>query len=152
MCLSFLIDWYFFFLLSQLSVNTLQFLLFLYIQQIHRTSLRVSLIGEEWPTCRTAVSSSDRQAKTNSQNKVLANVKSLFFFTENSFWYVTVFCSLVQQNWDDRAHLSFIRSHLGEILDLLVAPSQRSPSGSLLEDCQVCELLKHIQLGCLFTY
>lgn len=65
--------------ISQLSVDTLQFLLFLYIQQINRTSLRVSLIGEEWPTCRTS-SPSDRQGKTNSQNKVLRYVFKVFSF------------------------------------------------------------------------
>lgn len=128
-------------------MDTLQFLLFLYIQQINRTSLRASLIGEEWPTCRTS-SSSDRQGKAGSQNKVFRNVKcikkkkkKIVFLDSPSL----LFCSLVQQNWDDCAHLSFIRSHLAEILDLLVAPNQRSPSGSPLEDCQVCELLEHKQ-------
>ncbi|XP_008937552.1 PREDICTED: TBCC domain-containing protein 1, partial [Merops nubicus] len=38
---------------SKLSVDTLQFLLFLYIQQVNKVSLRRSLIGEEWPSPRT---------------------------------------------------------------------------------------------------
>lgn len=60
----------------QLSVDTLQFLLFLYIQQLNRVSLRTSLIGEEWPSHRTrSPSPSDREAKTSSQNKVLVSVK-----------------------------------------------------------------------------
>lgn len=63
-----------FFLLPvlQLSVDTVQFLLFLYIQQLNRVSLRTSLIGEEWPSLhRTrSPSPSDREAKTSSQNKV----------------------------------------------------------------------------------
>ena len=53
----------------QLSVDTLQFLLFLYIQQLNRLSLRASLIGEEWPSLRTRLS--DRETKSSSQNKVL---------------------------------------------------------------------------------
>uniref|UniRef100_A0A8C3A5Y2 TBCC domain-containing protein 1 n=1 Tax=Cyclopterus lumpus TaxID=8103 RepID=A0A8C3A5Y2_CYCLU len=87
---------------NKLSVDTLQFLLFLYIQQLNRASLRTSLIGEEWPSHRTRCPSpSDREAKTSSQNK----------------------------NWDDQAHLSFVQSHLAEILELLVEPGQLSQSG-----------------------
>ncbi|XP_023136805.2 TBCC domain-containing protein 1 [Amphiprion ocellaris] len=95
---------------SKLSVDTLQFLLFLYIQQLNRVSLRTSLIGEEWPSHRTrSPGPSDREAKTSSQNK----------------------------NWDDQAHLSFVQSHLAEILELLVEPSQLSQSGQALRDCQI---------------
>uniref|UniRef100_A0A3Q1EWA7 TBCC domain-containing protein 1 n=1 Tax=Acanthochromis polyacanthus TaxID=80966 RepID=A0A3Q1EWA7_9TELE len=92
---------------SKLSVDTLQFLLFLYIQQLNRVSLRTSLIGEEWPSHRTrSPSPSDREAKTSSQNK----------------------------NWDDQAHLSFVQSHLMEILELLVEPGQLSQSGQISLD------------------
>lgn len=95
---------------TKLSVDTLQFLLFLYIQQLNRVSLRTSLIGEEWPSQRTrSPSPSDREAKTSSQNK----------------------------NWDDQAHLSFVQSHLAEILELLVEPGQMSQSGQALRDCQI---------------
>ncbi|GLD56592.1 TBCC domain-containing protein 1 [Lates japonicus] len=95
---------------NKLSVDTLQFLLFLYIQQLNRVSLRTSLIGEEWPSPRTrSPSPSDRDAKTSSQNK----------------------------NWDDQAHLSFVQSHLAEILELLVEPGQLSQSGQALRDCQI---------------
>nr|XP_029133875.1 TBCC domain-containing protein 1 isoform X1 [Labrus bergylta] len=95
---------------TKLSVDTLQFLLFLYIQQLNRVSLRTSLIGEEWPSHRTrSPSPSDREAKTSSQNK----------------------------NWDDQAHLSFVQSHLAEILELLVEPGQLSQSGQALRDCQI---------------
>lgn len=45
-----------------------------------------------------------------------------------------------QQNWDDQAHLSFVQSHLAEILELLVEPGQLSQSGQALRDCQVCGL------------
>ncbi|XP_047456953.1 TBCC domain-containing protein 1 isoform X2 [Mugil cephalus] len=95
---------------SKLSVDTLQFLLFLYIQQLNRVSLRTSLIGEEWPSHRTrSPSPSDREAKTSSQIK----------------------------NWDDQAHLSFVQSHLMEILELLVEPGQLSQSGQALRDGQI---------------
>lgn len=95
---------------NKLSVDTLQFLLFLYIQQLNRASLRTSLIGEEWPSHRTRCPSpTDREAKTSSQNK----------------------------NWDDQAHLSFVQSHLPEILELLVEPGQLSQSGHALRDCQI---------------
>nr|XP_040057898.1 TBCC domain-containing protein 1 [Gasterosteus aculeatus aculeatus] len=106
---------------NKLSVDTMQFLLFLYIQQLNHVSLRTSLIGEEWPSRRTRCPSpSDREAKTSSQNK----------------------------NWDDQAHLSFVQSHLAEILELLVEPGQLSQSGQALRDCQIS--LKAVQsLGLL---
>ncbi|XP_029936465.1 TBCC domain-containing protein 1 [Myripristis murdjan] len=96
---------------SKLSVDTLQFLLFLYIQQLNRVSLRTSLIGEEWPShrARSPSSSSDREAKTSSQNK----------------------------NWDDQAHLSFVHSHLAEMLELLVEPGQLTGSGQAIRDSQI---------------
>ncbi|XP_072253662.1 TBCC domain-containing protein 1 [Leuresthes tenuis] len=93
---------------NKLSVDTLQFLLFLYIQQLNRVSLRTSLIGEEWPSHR-ARSPSPSEAKTSSQNK----------------------------NWDDQAHLSFVQSHLGEILELLMEPGQLSQSGQSQRDFQI---------------
>ncbi|KAJ8012661.1 hypothetical protein DPEC_G00045210 [Dallia pectoralis] len=95
---------------SMLFVDTLQFLLFLYIQQLNRVSLRTSLIGEEWPSSRSrSPSTSDREAKTSSQNK----------------------------NWDDQAHLSFVQAHLCEMLELLVEPGQLSGSGQAVRDSQV---------------
>ncbi|XP_068602853.1 TBCC domain-containing protein 1 [Brachionichthys hirsutus] len=95
---------------NKLSVDTLQFLLFLFIQQLNHVSLRTSLIGEEWPSHRIrSPSPSDRELKTSSQNK----------------------------NWDDQVHLSFVQSHLAEILELLVEPDQLSQSGHALRDCQV---------------
>ncbi|XP_056098053.1 TBCC domain-containing protein 1 [Rhinichthys klamathensis goyatoka] len=95
----------------KLSVNTLQFLLFLYLQQLNRISLRTSLIGEEWPSprSRSPSSSSERETKISSQNK----------------------------NWDDQAHLTFIQTHLAELLELLVEPGQLSSSGQVLRDSQL---------------
>ncbi|XP_041857605.1 TBCC domain-containing protein 1 isoform X3 [Melanotaenia boesemani] len=107
---------------NKLSVDTLQFLLFLYIQQLNRLSLRTSLIGEEWPSHRTRSSSpSDREAKTSSQNK----------------------------NWDDQAHLSFVQSHLPEILELLLEPGQLSQSGQARRDSQQISLEAVRSLGLL---
>ncbi|PIO23270.1 hypothetical protein AB205_0136540 [Aquarana catesbeiana] len=49
----------------QLSVDTLTFLLFLYIQQINKVSLRTSLIGEEWPSPRARSPSPDLAGQSN---------------------------------------------------------------------------------------
>ncbi|KAM6985069.1 TBCC domain-containing protein 1 [Aplochiton taeniatus] len=105
---------------SKLCVDTLQFLLFLSIQQLNRVSLRTSLIGEEWPSPRArSPSSSDRESKSSSQNK----------------------------NWDDQAHLAFVLSHLCELLELLVEPGQLSASGQALRDSQVsAEALQGLSL------
>lgn len=62
----------------QLSVDTLKFLLFLYIQQLNRVSLRASLIGEGWPNRTRSPSPSDREAKTSMQNKVLHPANEAF--------------------------------------------------------------------------
>uniref|UniRef100_A0A8C1ZSU6 TBCC domain-containing protein 1 n=1 Tax=Cyprinus carpio TaxID=7962 RepID=A0A8C1ZSU6_CYPCA len=91
-----------------LSVDSLQFLLFLYLQQLNRISLCTSLIGEEWPN-----------NKISSQNK----------------------------NWDDQAHLTFIQTHLAELLELLVDPGQLSNSGQVLRDSQLTsEALESLSL------
>ncbi|XP_006636353.2 TBCC domain-containing protein 1 [Lepisosteus oculatus] len=95
----------------KLSVDTLQFLLFLYIQQLNRVSLRTSLIGEEWPSprSRSRSPSPDRDAKTAAQNK----------------------------NWDDQAHLSFIQTHLSDLLELVLEPEQLGGPGQAVHDSQV---------------
>ncbi|KAI5621443.1 TBCC domain-containing protein 1 isoform 1 [Silurus asotus] len=96
---------------SKLSVDTLQFLLFLYLQQLNRVSLRVSLIGEEWPSprSRSLSLSSERDAKISSQNK----------------------------NWDDQAHLTFVQTHLAELLELLVDPGELSSSSQTVRDSEI---------------
>ncbi|XP_011605687.1 TBCC domain-containing protein 1 [Takifugu rubripes] len=104
---------------NKLSVDTLKFLLFLYIQQLNRVSLRASLIGEGWPNRTRSPSPSDREAKTSMQNK----------------------------NWDDQAHLVFVQSHLAEILELLVGPAQLSKSGQTSRDCQIpLEVVRSLDL------
>ena len=57
--------------------------------------------------------------------------------------YSLFFC-LVLQNWDDQAHLTFVQSHLAEILELLVEPGQLSQSGQALRDCQVIAAIFNI--------
>ncbi|KAL9845285.1 TBCC domain-containing protein 1 [Geothlypis trichas] len=83
---------------SKLSVDTLQFLLFLYVQQFHNVSLRRSLLGDEWPSPRTK--SPSLTGKSAGGNK----------------------------NWDDKEHLAFVQSHLLDILELLLEPEQLSAS------------------------
>ncbi|XP_068001772.1 TBCC domain-containing protein 1 isoform X2 [Melanerpes formicivorus] len=83
---------------SKLSVDTLQFLLFLYIQQVNKVSLRRSLVGEEWPSPRSR--SPSLAGKASSHNK----------------------------NWDDQEHLAFLQSHLSELLELLLEPAGPRPA------------------------
>ncbi|XP_039612227.1 TBCC domain-containing protein 1 isoform X1 [Polypterus senegalus] len=90
----------------KLSVDTLQFLLFLYIQQLNRVSLRTSLIGEEWPSPRTRSPSPEIESKSSLQNK----------------------------NWDDQAHLTFVQTHLFDLLELVLDPDQLSSSGHHVQD------------------
>lgn len=49
-------------------MDTLQFLLFLYVQQLHKVSLRRSLLGDEWPSPRTK--SPSLSGKSAGGNKV----------------------------------------------------------------------------------
>lgn len=56
---------------NQLSVDTLQFLLFLYIQQLNKISLRTSLVGEEWPSPRNRPKSPSPAERSSCHNKVL---------------------------------------------------------------------------------
>ncbi|KFZ68572.1 TBCC domain-containing protein 1, partial [Podiceps cristatus] len=98
-----------------LSVDTLQFLLFLYVQQVNKVSLRRSLIGEEWPSPRTK--SPSLTGKSASENK----------------------------NWNDQDHLTFVQSHLSDMLELLLEPEQLTASfhsahGSSVSYEAVCAL------------
>ncbi|NWI61165.1 TBCC1 protein, partial [Calyptomena viridis] len=100
---------------SQLSVDTLQFLLFLYIQQLHKVSLRRSLLGDEWPSPRTT--SPSLPGKSAGGNK----------------------------NWNDQEHRAFVQSHLLDMLELLLEPEQLSASShsspsSLVSREAVCAL------------
>ncbi|XP_029462327.1 TBCC domain-containing protein 1 isoform X2 [Rhinatrema bivittatum] len=85
---------------STLSVDTLQFFLFLYIQQLNKVSLRSSVMGDEWPSPRIKSPSPEFSGKANCQYK----------------------------NWDDYSHLSFILTHLADLLELLLDPDQLTAS------------------------
>ncbi|NXV50537.1 TBCC1 protein, partial [Uria aalge] len=96
-------------------LDTLQFLLFLYIQQVNKVSLRRSLIGEEWPSPRTK--SPSLTGKSASENK----------------------------NWSDQDHCAFVQSHLSDMLELLLEPEQLTASShsthsSLVSYEAVCAL------------
>ncbi|XP_063790189.1 TBCC domain-containing protein 1 isoform X2 [Pseudophryne corroboree] len=83
-----------------LSVDTHQFLLFLYIQQINKVSLRTSLIGEEWPSPRVRSPTPDLVGQSNFHNK----------------------------NWDEYSHHAFIQNHMSYLLELLLDPDQLTKS------------------------
>ncbi|XP_047419410.1 TBCC domain-containing protein 1 isoform X3 [Sciurus carolinensis] len=85
---------------NRLSVDTLQFLLFLYIQQLNKVSLRTSLIGEEWPSPKSRSQSPDLTEKSNCHNK----------------------------NWNDYSHQAFVSDHLSDLLELLLDPEQLTTS------------------------
>ncbi|XP_074045640.1 TBCC domain-containing protein 1 [Macrotis lagotis] len=85
---------------SKLSVDTLQFLLFLYIQQLSKVSLRTSLIGEEWPSPRNRSPSPDLTGKSICHNKT----------------------------WNDCNHQAFVYNHLSDLLELLLDPEQLTDS------------------------
>nr|ADG63460.1 crystallin gamma S-like protein [Crepidula fornicata] len=76
---------------TQYSIDTLKFVLFLYIQQVYRVSLRASLVaGDEWPTQTTSSLELDGRSTPRGS-------KSL----------------------DDHSHLVFVQSNLSEIAELL---------------------------------
>lgn len=81
---------------SKVKVNTLKFVLYLYAQQIHKTSLKASLVaGDEWPTSRSSSPDLDGTGRTTPRgNKTL----------------------------DDHSHFVFIQANIHELLELLVDP------------------------------
>ncbi len=63
------------------------------------------------------------------------------------FCIVVCLFLLFYQNWDDQAHLTFIQTHLSELLELLVEPGQLSSSGQVLRDSQLTsEALESLSL------
>lgn len=94
---------------SRVKVNTLKFVLYLYVQQIHKVSLKASLVaGDEWPTSRSSSPDLDGTGRSTPRgNKTL----------------------------DDHSHMVFIQSNIHEILELLVEPesyNRTSPSESVI--------------------
>ncbi|XP_075686072.1 TBCC domain-containing protein 1 isoform X1 [Rhinoderma darwinii] len=105
---------------SKLSVDTLQFLLFLYIQQINKVSLRTSLIGDEWPSPRARTATPELAGLSNFHNK----------------------------NWDDYGHHAFMQVHIPYLLELLLDPDQLTKS-SHSSHCRLLSLEAAHALGFL---
>lgn len=82
---------------ANVSVDTVKFILFLYIQQVHKISLRESLVGgEEWPT--------KNRSPIDLERKGMIGSKSL----------------------DEHGQLMFVLNHLEDILELLAEPESYS--------------------------
>ncbi|KAL5017386.1 hypothetical protein ScPMuIL_006975 [Solemya velum] len=79
----------------QEKVGTLKFVLFLYIQQLHKVSLKASLVaGDEWPTQPHQDLDVSGRGSTPRGNKTL----------------------------DDHSHMVFVQNNLQELLELLLEP------------------------------
>ncbi|PIK60295.1 putative TBCC domain-containing protein 1-like [Apostichopus japonicus] len=91
--------------LSRTSVDTLQFLLYLFIQQVHKVSLRSSLVaGQEWPLRPRSPDLDGRAVSPSSGSP--------------------------SKGLDESNHLSFILSHLSDILTLLAESDAYSSSAT----------------------
>ncbi|XP_070573385.1 TBCC domain-containing protein 1-like [Ptychodera flava] len=106
---------------SQLSVSTLQFLLYLFVQQIYKISLRVSLVasGEEWPM---RARSPDIEGRSSG-----VGAKSL----------------------DENAHLTFVLNNLNDILQLLVETDSYAGANDMLISIPAVEALGFLISGSL---
>ncbi|GAB1300140.1 TBCC domain-containing protein 1 [Apodemus speciosus] len=111
---------------NQLSVDTLQFLLFLYIQQLNKISLRTSLIGEEWPSSRSRPQSPSPTERPSCHNKVPGPELRSPGLAENTFICGAILLAPV--NWNDHSHQAFVCDHLSELLQLLLDPQQLTAS------------------------
>lgn len=83
---------------SKLCVKTFEFVLHLYMQQSSKTSLRTSLVGEEWP-----------RASPRSRSPSPDSLESPKFSGTSNIL-------------EDSSRLSFVLSHLSDIIDLLCEP------------------------------
>ncbi|NXK92048.1 TBCC1 protein, partial [Formicarius rufipectus] len=83
------------------------FLLFLLVQQLHKVSLRTSLLGDEWPGPRAGPTR--LPGTSTSSNK----------------------------NWNDQEHQAFVQSHLLDMLELLLEPEQLSASSHCVANSRV---------------
>ncbi|XP_029653049.1 TBCC domain-containing protein 1-like [Octopus sinensis] len=81
---------------KQLNIDTYKFVLFLYIQQFTKVSLKASLVaGDGWPMCSNH---HDSDSKLNRRLKAM----------------------------DEHSHLGFVQNHLLQMLELLTDPESRS--------------------------
>lgn len=79
---------------QKMKADTLQFVLFLYIQQLHKISIKSSLVtGDEWPS-RTR-SPDLESARTATSGK----------------------------NLDENSHFTFVMHHLNDLMELIIDPA-----------------------------
>lgn len=107
---------------NRVTVGTLKFVLFLYVQQLHKISLKSSLVaGDEWPT-RPSSPDLDSSGRTTprSNNKTL----------------------------DDHSHMVFVQNNIHEILELLVEPENYASSqGDVTLSLEAVEALGYLIAG-----
>ncbi|GAB1602615.1 TBCC domain-containing protein 1-like, partial [Argonauta hians] len=92
---------------KQLTLDTYKFILYLYIQQFTKVSLKASLVaGDGWPMCS---SHHDSDGKLNRRLKAM----------------------------DEHSHLAFVQNHLLQMLELLTDPESRgnSTTGATASRC-----------------
>lgn len=93
---------------NHLTVNTYKFVLYLYIQQFNKVSLKASLVaGDGWPTSSTY---HDSDSKVNRRLKAM----------------------------DEHSHLGFVQSHLMEMLELLIDPENRTAAAATISSSSPC--------------
>ncbi|XP_022096313.1 TBCC domain-containing protein 1-like [Acanthaster planci] len=108
------------FIKNQASVDTLEFLIYLFLQQVHKISLRSSLVsGEEWPMRPRSPDVDSRGGTINS--------KSL----------------------DENTHMTFLQTHLSDMLSLLVEADPYAGSATdVLMSLQSVQAMSFILEGC----
>lgn len=79
---------------QKMTANTLQFVLFLYIQQLHKISMKSSLVtGDEWPSRTRSPDLETARSQTSSKNL------------------------------DENTHFTFVLHHLNDLMELMIDPS-----------------------------
>ena len=82
---------------QKMKANTLQFVLFLYIQQLHKISMKSSLVtGDEWPSRTRSPDLESARAATSGKNL------------------------------DENAHFTFVMHHLNDLMELMIDPASSS--------------------------
>uniref|UniRef100_A0A493T242 TBCC domain-containing protein 1 n=1 Tax=Anas platyrhynchos platyrhynchos TaxID=8840 RepID=A0A493T242_ANAPP len=116
-----------------LSVDTLQFLLFLYLQQLSRLSLRTAIRGEQWPSPAAPGPAGKGAGQSKKRLIIAEGLEQMQRFSSRA------------ANWNDQDHLAFVLAHLSDMLELLLEPEQLSASShatsnSLVSYEAVCAL------------
>nr|XP_027320395.2 TBCC domain-containing protein 1 isoform X1 [Anas platyrhynchos] len=118
---------------SKLSVDTLRFLLFLYLQQLSRLSLRTAIRGEQWPSPAAPGPAGKGAGQSKKRLIIAEGLEQMQRFSSRA------------ANWNDQDHLAFVLAHLSDMLELLLEPEQLSASShatsnSLVSYEAVCAL------------